>query len=156
MRSFWSEFKAFLTRGNVLDLAVAFILGSAFTGVVKSLANDILMPFVALVTGDTDFTDRFVVLRDGSVAGPYATLAAARDGGAVVMSYGVFLNLVVAFILTALVLFFVIKYARRIMELRKQEEAPPAAPATKVCQYCRSKIDVEATRCAFCTAASCR
>ena len=151
MRTFWSDFKAFLMRGNVLDLAIAFIIGTAFAGVVRSLANDILLPPIALATGDADFTNRFAVLREGDPGGPYATLAAAQEAGAVVISYGVFVNTLVAFVLTALVIFVMVRYARRISELRRQEEVAAPPSEIKACPFCMSKIDASATRCAFCT-----
>ena len=152
MRSFWNDFKAFITRGNVLDLAIAFIIGTAFAGVIRSLTNDILMPPIALITGDADFTNRFAVLRAGTPDGPYPTLAAAQEAGAVVISYGVFVNVLVAFLLTAFVLFLIVRYVRRIGELRRQQEMSAPPETIKSCPFCMSKIDLQATRCAFCTA----
>ena len=151
MRTFWNDFKAFISRGNVLDLAIAFILGTAFAAVIRSFATDILMPPIALVTGDTDFADRFILLSDPADSGPYATLAAAQSAGAVVISYGVFVNALVAFVLTALALFLVIRYVRKLGDLRRHEEMAAPPPAIKSCPFCKSKIDITATRCAFCT-----
>lgn len=146
------EFRNFVLRGNVIDLAVAFILGAAFTTIVRSLANDILMPPIGLLFGDVDFNEFFAVLKQGTPAGPYSTLAAAKEAGAVVISYGVFVTSVITFLLTALALFFVVRALSRAQEVRRKEEATvPAAPTTKECPHCFSKLDLRATRCAYCT-----
>ena len=145
------EFRNFLLRGNVIDLAVAFVLGAAFTTIVRSLANDLLMPPIGLLFGNVDFNEFFLILKQGAPAGPYQTLAAAREAGAVVLSYGLFVSSVITFLVTALGLFFVVRAAIRAQTLRRKEAAAPAAPNTKDCPQCFSKLDLRATRCAYCT-----
>jgi large conductance mechanosensitive channel len=144
------EFRDFVLRGNVIELAVAFILGAAFTVVVRSFADDVLMPPVGLLFGDLDFRDFFVVMKEGATPGPYASLQAAKDAGAVVWAYGLFITAVITFVITAFALFLVIKAAKRVQE--RQKEAPAAAaPTTKKCPFCMSDVNISATRCAFCT-----
>ena len=108
------DFRAFIDRGNLIQLAVAFILGVAFATVVTSLVNDIIMPAVGLATGGVDFANLFAVIKDGDVAGPYATLAAAKEAGAVTINYGVFVNAIITFLIVAIVLFFVVKAYSKI------------------------------------------
>lgn len=143
-------FKDFITRGNVLDLAVAFVLGAAFIVIVKSLVSDILMPPIGLIFGDASLSDRFVTLQDGDVAGPYITLAAAKEAGAVTMNYGVFIDGVIAFLIVAFVLFMIVRYVKKLQDRAKEEEVA-AAPNTKDCPFCHSTVNIEATKCAFCT-----
>jgi large conductance mechanosensitive channel len=141
------EFKAFIMRGNVLDLAVAFIMGGAFGTIVKSLVDDIIMPPIGLALGNVDFSDRFRVLQDGlKVPGPYATLADAQAAGAVTLNYGLFINSIVSFLIIAFAVFLLVRAANRL----KPAEAA-AAPSTKDCPYCRMAIPVGATRCPQCT-----
>jgi large conductance mechanosensitive channel len=142
------EFRDFIMRGNVLELAVAFIIGVAFGAVIKSLVDDVIMPPVGLLIGDVDFADLFVVLESGTPAGPYDTLQAARDAGAVTWRYGLFINTIITFLIVAFALFMVIKGAKR---MEKKKEAAPAAPSTKTCPHCQSAINIKATRCPFCT-----
>jgi large conductance mechanosensitive channel len=125
-------------------------MGASFTVIVKSLVSDILMPPIGLLFGDASLADRFVVLKDGEVAGPYLTLADARAAGAVTMNYGTFIDAVIAFLAVAFVLFVIVRYSRKMTEKNKKE-APPAAPATKKCPHCMSDVNIGATRCAFCT-----
>ena len=141
------EFKAFAMRGNVLDLAVGIIIGAAFGAIVKSLVDDVIMPPIGLVLGNVDFSNLFVVLKEGAkAAGPYATLADARSAGAVTLNIGLFLNTVILFLITAFAIFMVIRASNRM----KPQEAT-AAPSTKDCPYCRMAIPVGATRCPQCT-----
>lgn len=142
------EFKEFAMRGNVVDMAVGIIIGGAFATIVKSLVADVIMPPIGLLLGGVDFTDLFVLLKEGSTAAPYATLAAAQEAGAVVISYGVFINAVISFIIVAFAVFLLI---RSINRLRREEEAPPAAPTTKDCPFCFSSVSLKATRCPHCT-----
>jgi large conductance mechanosensitive channel len=144
----FKEFKAFVLRGNVMDLAVAVIIGAAFNAIVQSLVNDILMPPIGLLVGRVDFSNLFVVLRAGETPGPYATLAAAQDAGAVAISYGVFVNTVIWFVITAFAVFLLI---RGVNQLRRKEAAPAAAPTTKECPHCLSTVPLGATRCPYCT-----
>lgn len=145
-----NEFRDFIAKGNVIDLAVAFILGAAFTVIVKSLVSDILMPPIGLLFGDASLADRFIVLRNGDVDGPYATLAAAQEAGAVTMNYGSFIDAIIAFLIIAFVLFLIVGYVKRAQNMR-QKEVLAAAPTTKDCPFCRSAINIEAEKCAFCT-----
>lgn len=140
------EFKEFAVKGNVIDMAVGIIIGAAFTTVVKSLVDDVIMPPLGYLTGGLDFVQKFVVLRVGSLPGPYPTLAEAKASGATVLAYGSFINAVVAFLMVATVLFFLVRWINR---LRRPDT--PAAPNTKSCPFCKSSIDVGAKRCAYCT-----
>jgi large conductance mechanosensitive channel len=142
------EFKEFVLRGNVVDMAVGIIIGAAFGTIVASLVNDIIMPPIGLLLGGVDFANLFMLLKAGSPAGPYASLADAQAAGAVTINYGVFINAVISFLIVALVMFLLI---RSINRLRREEEAPPAEPTTKECPYCLSTIPIKATLCAFCT-----
>lgn len=140
------EFKKFIMRGNVLDLAVGVIIGGAFGAISKSLVDDVMMPPLGLVLGKVDFTNMFVTLKDGATPGPYATLDVAKAAGAVTVRYGLFLNTLVVFLLTALVIFFIVKMANRL-----QPAEAPAPPATRDCPKCVTAIPKLASRCPACT-----
>lgn len=143
------EFKEFAMRGNVVDMAVGIIIGGAFGTIVKSLVDDVLMPPIGLLLGGIDFSNFFLVLKQGAkAAAPYAALADAKAAGAVTVNYGLFLNAVISFLIVALAVFMLV---RSINALRRKEEAPPAAPTTKQCPYCMSTIAIKATRCPNCT-----
>ncbi|MCJ7748759.1 MAG: large conductance mechanosensitive channel protein MscL [Desulfobacterales bacterium] len=142
------EFKEFAMRGNVIDMAVGIIIGAAFGTIVNSLVQDVIMPPIGLLLGNVDFTNIFAVLKEGKVAGPYASVAAAKSAGAISINFGMFVNTIISFILIAFAVFLLV---RTINKLRRQEEAPPAAPTTKDCIYCFSKIPIKATRCPNCT-----
>ena len=142
------EFKEFAMRGNVVDMAVGIIIGAAFGTIVKSLVADLIMPPIGLLLGNVDFTDLFVVLKQGATAGPYLTLVDAQKAGAVTLNYGVFANTVISFIIVAFSVFLLI---RAINKLKRQEEAPPEEPTTKECPHCLSSIPIKATRCGHCT-----
>ena len=144
----FKEFKEFAMRGNVVDMAVGIIIGGAFGTIVKSLVADVLMPPLGLLLGGVDFSNFFVVLKQGTTAGPYAALAEAQAAGAVTINYGVFLNTVISFIIVAFAIFLLI---RGINRLRREEEAPPAEPTTKDCPFCLSSIPIKASRCPNCT-----
>lgn len=144
----FKEFKEFAMRGNVVDMAVGIIIGGAFGTIVKSLVADVLMPPLGLLLGGVDFSNFFVVLKQGATAGPYAALAEAQAAGAVTINYGVFLNTVISFIIVAFAIFLLI---RGINRLRREEEAPPAEPTTKDCPFCLSSIPIKASRCPNCT-----
>ncbi|GJL50617.1 MAG: large-conductance mechanosensitive channel [Nitrospirales bacterium] len=142
------EFKEFAMRGNVVDMAVGIVIGGAFGKIISSLVSDVIMPPIGLLMGGVDFTDLFVTLKDGATAGPYASLAAANESGAVTMNLGVFVNTVISFIIVALAIFMVI---RGMNKLKREEEAPPAEPTTKDCPQCQMTIPIKATRCGHCT-----
>ncbi|HNW59026.1 MAG TPA: large conductance mechanosensitive channel protein MscL [bacterium] len=144
----FKEFKEFALRGNVVDMAVGIIIGAAFGTIVGSLVTDVLMPPIGLLLGNVDFSNLFVVLKEGATAGPYASLAAAKAAGAVSLNYGVFLNAIINFLIVALAIFFLIRGLNR---LRKKQEAP-AEVTTKECPQCLSTIPLKAKRCAHCTA----
>lgn len=140
------EFKEFAVKGNVVDMAVGIIIGAAFTTVVKSLVDDLIMPPLGAATGGLDFSEKFAVLLEGDPVGPYSTLVAAREAGATVMAWGNFVNAVVAFLLVSIVLFGIVRWVNR---LRRPDTEP--APTTKPCTYCMSNIHKDATRCPECT-----
>ncbi|MVF24298.1 large-conductance mechanosensitive channel protein MscL [Methylocaldum sp. BRCS4] len=140
------EFKEFAMRGNAVDMAVGIVIGAAFGAIVKSLVDDVIMPPIGLLLGDVDFSNLFVVLKDGATTGPYASLAEAKRAGAVTINYGVFFNSVISFLIVAFSIFLLV---RSINKLRR--EAPSAAPATKECPYCLSAVALKATRCPQCT-----
>lgn len=123
------EFREFIARGNVLDLAVGIIIGAAFTAIVNSLVADVITPVIGLVTGGVDFSNIFIVLREGAPAGPYQTLMAAQEAGAVTINVGQFLNAVINFLIVAFVVFLIIKQANRF--LPKPPPPPPAGPTTE-------------------------
>jgi large conductance mechanosensitive channel len=140
------EFREFAVKGNVVDMAVGIMIGAAFTTVVKSMVDDLAMPLLSVPTGGLDFGEKFVVLRHGVGEPPYKSLAEARSAGAVVLSYGRFLNSTVSFLMVAWALFFVVRWTNR---LRRSET--PSAPSTKPCSYCKLVVDIAATRCPHCT-----
>jgi large conductance mechanosensitive channel len=142
------EFKEFAMRGNVVDMAVGIIIGAAFGTIVKSLVSDVIMPPIGLLLGNVDFTNLFAVLREGSAAGPYASLADAQKVGAVTLNYGVFVNTIISFLIVAFAVFLLI---RQINRLKREGETPPPEPTTKDCPYCLSSIPIKATRCPHCT-----
>ena len=140
------EFKEFAMRGNVVDMAVGIIIGAAFGTIVKSLVDDVIMPPIGMLLGGIDFSNFFLVLKEGATAaGPYAALAQAKAAGAVTINYGQFINHVISFLIVAFAVFLLIK---GINSLKRKEEA---APDTKDCPFCKSKIAIAATRCAHCT-----
>ena len=142
----WSDFKAFINRGSIVDLAVGFILGVAFAAIVTSLVNDIFMPAVGLALGGVDFNSLFVVIKHGATnPGPYHTVAEAHTAGAVTINYGTFINTIIVFIIVAFVLFLII---RAYMRMKKPVEA---AVTTKECPFCFTQIPIPAVRCPNCT-----
>jgi large conductance mechanosensitive channel len=145
-KGFIGEFKKFIMRGNVLDMAVGVIIGGAFQAIISSLVNDIIMPVITLLTGGIDFTDWFVALNGES----YASLEAAQEAGAATLNYGVFITAVINFLLMAIVVFLIVKAMNKESEkvTKKKEDAPKT---TKICPFCKSEINIEATRCPHCT-----
>jgi large conductance mechanosensitive channel len=143
------EFKEFIMRGNVMDMAVGIIIGAAFSAIVNSLVKDIITPVIGLIF-KADFTNMFVVLRDGSADPENNTLAAAQAVGAVTLNYGNFLNYVITFLIVAFVIFMLI---RAINRMRRAAEKPKEAAAvtTRECPFCLSAIPIKATRCPHCT-----
>jgi len=144
----FKEFKEFAMKGNVVDMAVGIIIGAAFGTIVKSLVDDIIMPPIGLLLGHVDFSNLFLVIKQGTLAGPFATVAEAHKAGAVTINYGIFINTVISFLIVAFAVFLLI---RGLNKLKREEEAPPEEPTTKECPKCLSTISINATRCAFCT-----
>ncbi len=143
------EFKEFAVKGNVVDMAVGIIIGAAFGTIVTSLVADILMPPIGMFLGNIDFSNLFIVLKEGTkAAGPYVSLAAAKAAGAVTINYGLFINTIITFVIVAFAVFLLV---RGINRLKRQEEAAPAVPTTKECPYCVSAVPIKATRCPHCT-----
>ncbi|MBL8485040.1 MAG: large conductance mechanosensitive channel protein MscL, partial [Rhodocyclaceae bacterium] len=153
--SWFNDFKKFALRGNLLDLAIGFTVGAAFGTIAKSLVNDIIMPPVGLLIGRSDFSDFFLVLKDGpALHGPYLTLAKAQAAGAVTVNYGLFVNNLLAFLLVALAMFVVIRLvvrAEAALESHFDDEPAAEEPPNKKCPFCRSIIPYRATRCPECT-----
>lgn len=142
------EFREFAMKGNVLDMAVGIIIGAAFTTIVNSAVADVIMPPIGLLLGNVDFSNIFIVLKEGKVAGPYETLTAAKAAGAVSLNVGIFINAVINFLIVAFAIFMLIKNINRL----KKEEAPaPAVPTTKECPFCLSVIPIAAVKCGNCT-----
>lgn len=141
MKKFFGEFKEFIARGNVIDMAIGVVVGAAFKSIVDSLVNDIIMPFIGWLIGDLDFTNFALKLSETQAA----------DGTVVVnaIMYGKFINAIISFLIISFCLFLVVKVINRLR--RKKEEAPAPAPTTKKCPYCCSEIAIEATRCPSCT-----
>ena len=142
------EFKEFVMRGNVMDMAVGIVVGAAFGTIVQSLVKDVIMPPIGLLLGNVDFTNFFTVLKQGEAAAPYATLADAQQAGAVTMNWGVFVMTIISFLIIAFCIFLMIKQLNR---LKREDEARPPEPTTKECPHCFSEISIKASRCAFCT-----
>ncbi len=144
----WKEFKEFAVRGNMVDMAVGIIIGAAFGTIVNSLVSDVIMPPIGLLLSKVDFSNLFLLLRQGKTPGPYPSLAAAQGAGAVTLNYGLFINKIISFLITAFSVFLLVRFINR---LRRQKEVPPPQPNTKNCPYCFSNIPIKATRCPNCT-----
>jgi len=136
------EFKQFIMRGNVLDLAIGIIIGGAFGKIITSLVDDIIMPPIGLLLGKVDFANLYLAL-DGKT---YASLVAAKDAGAPTLNYGLFINTIINFLIVAVAIFLLIKQINKL-----QKPAPVEAPNTKDCPYCQTAIPIKATRCPHCT-----
>ncbi|MGE5741238.1 MAG: large-conductance mechanosensitive channel protein MscL [Candidatus Aminicenantes bacterium RBG_16_66_30] len=140
------EFKEFAMRGSVLDMAVGIIIGAAFGAIISSLVADVLMPPIGLLLGRVDFTNLYILLTAGQTPGPYASLAAAQQAGAVTLNYGAFINRIISFLIIAFSIFLLIRGMNR---MKRKAEAP--APTTKDCPFCATAIPVAAVRCPHCT-----
>jgi large conductance mechanosensitive channel len=144
------DFKAFIMRGNVVDMAVGVVIGASFGGIVKSLVDDVLMPPIGLLLGRVDFSNLYLTLRDGAVPGPYAALAEAKKAGAVTLNLGLFANTVINFVIVAMAIYLVVRAVNRLQAMQKAKE-PEAEPTTKECPFCASTISIKALRCPNCT-----
>ena len=142
------EFREFIMRGSLVDMAVGIIIGIAFGTVVKSLVSDIIMPPIGLALGNVDFSNLFAVLKQGIPTGPYATVSEAGAAGAVSINYGIFINNLINFLIVAFAAFMIVK---AVNNMRRKEEEKAEEPATKECPYCFSVIPIKATRCPACT-----
>lgn len=141
------EFRDFIARGNVFDMATGIVIGAAFGTIIRSLVDDVIMPPIGLLLGKVDFTNLFVVLKEGtSKAAPYASLAEARTAGAVTLNYGQFINTIVTFLIVAFAIFLLIKQINRL-----KKPTPVVVPTTRDCPFCLSKVPLKATRCPHCT-----
>ncbi len=139
MKKFLKEFKEFIAKGNVLDLAVGVIIGGAFKGVVDALTTNIIQPLIDCIGG-------------ADVQGQITLIAATETTEAVAITYGAFISSVINFIIMALIVFLIVKFVNKLMSIgKKTEEEVAADPTTKICPYCKSEIDIEATRCPHCT-----
>lgn len=146
------DFKEFMMRGNVVDMAVGIVIGASFGGIVKSLVDDVLMPPIGLLLGRVDFTNLYLTLREGATPGPYAALAEAKKAGAVTLNLGLFANTVINFVIVGLAIFLVVRSVNRLRDMNKAKE-PEAAPTMRDCPFCASSISVKAVRCPHCTSA---
>jgi large conductance mechanosensitive channel len=145
----FKDFKEFVMRGSVVDMAIGIVIGAAFGAIVKSFVDDVLMPPIGLLLGNVDFSNLFITLKEGAkAAGPYASLAAAKTAGAVTLNLGVFINTIISFLIIALAVFLVIKGINR---MEREKEAPAAEPTTRECPFCLSTISLKATLCPHCT-----
>jgi large conductance mechanosensitive channel len=143
----FKEFKEFAMHGSVVDMAVGIVIGAAFGAIIGSFVADVLMPPIGLLLGRVDFANLFLVLKQGTVAGPYGSLAAAKTAGAVTLNIGVFINTIISFLIIAFAVFMVIRWINRL----KAKEVPAAAPTTKECPFCYVAIPLKASRCPHCT-----
>lgn len=158
MKGFISEFKKFIMRGNVIDLAVGVIIGGAFQAIVNSLVNDIVSPVISLATKGINFADKFIVLSTEKILGPdnkeivFQTAEAAKEAGYATLNYGAFITAVINFLIMATVIFLLVKGINKVSEIgKKKEEEAPAEPTTKICPFCKSEISLEAVKCPNCT-----
>jgi large conductance mechanosensitive channel len=145
------DFKAFIMRGNVVDMAVGIIVGVAFGAIVASLVKDVIMPPVGLLLGNLDFSNLMAVIKQGTTPGPYLDLAGAQAAGAVTINYGLFINTIINFLIIAAVVFFFIVRPIAHMQAANKKKVETAAPTTKECPFCATAIPVKATRCPNCT-----
>lgn len=150
MKAFLEEFKKFIMRGNVIDLAVGVIIGGAFQAIVNSLVNDVVSPVISLATKGINFADKFILLTTDEVT--FATAEAAKEAGYATLNYGSFITAVLNFLIMATVIFLLVKGINKVSEIgKKKEEEAPAEPTTKVCPFCKSEISIEAVKCPNCT-----
>ena len=148
--SMLTDFKAFIMKGNVVDMAVGIIIGAAFGAIVTSIVKDVIMPPIGLALGNIDFSNLAIVIKEGSTPSPYPSLSAAQAAGAITINYGLFINTLINFlIIAAVVFFFIIRPLAKVQSLTKG--TTPAEPTIKDCPYCATAIPIRATRCPNCT-----
>lgn len=143
------EFRDFAVKGNVIDMAVGIVIGSAFGTIVKSLVDDLIMPPIGLLLGGVDFSNLFFVLKEGTTPKPYISLAAAQEVGAVTINIGLFINTLISFLIVAFAIFLLLRSINRLK--REQPDPTPAEPTNKECPFCYTEISIKATRCPNCT-----
>lgn len=151
MKKFFGEFKEFISKGNVMDMAVGVVIGAAFQGIIKSLVDDVIMPFISLITGGMDFTSWFVVLGKVPEGVDATNITALKEAGVATFAYGSFISAVIYFLILAFVVFLLVKGIAKVKDLAPKKEKEEAAPTTKKCPYCCTEIDIKATRCPHCT-----
>ena len=156
MKKFFKEFKEFALKGNVIDLAVGVIIGGAFQAIVNACINDLIMPWIGLLTGGVNFADQFAILKlpEGITKAQVTSIEVAKQLGVTTFNYGSFVTAVINFIIMAFVIFLFVRGINRLSaaaEKRKNKNVEAAAPTTKVCPFCKSEISIEATRCPHCT-----
>jgi large conductance mechanosensitive channel len=151
----FKDFRDFIMRGNVLDLAVGIIIGAAFGAIVNSFVKDIIMPPIGVLLGNVDFSNLFIVIKDGAIAPPpYATILEAQAAGAATFNYGLFINTIISFLIIAFAVFMIVRLfnkALKKMTAQKAQVAAAAAPTTKDCPFCATAVPIKATRCPHCT-----
>ncbi len=148
-KGFIAEFKEFITKGNVIDLAVGVIIGGAFKAIVDSLVADVIMPVISLITGGIDFSNLFIQLSGDT---KYETLAAAQEAGVATINYGNFISAVINFLIMAFVIFLLVKSINAVRaKFEKKPEEKEEAPTTKTCPFCCSEIAIDAVKCPHCT-----
>ncbi|ADG70635.1 large conductance mechanosensitive channel protein MscL [Brachyspira murdochii] len=146
------EFKKFIMRGNILDMAIGIVIGASFTKIVNSFVEDILMPPIGLILSGIDFSNIFIVIKKGiSDAGPYTSIEAAKQAGAVVIGFGVFINTIISFFITALAIFMIIKIFNKMREKMVKKEKEDKEAEEKICPYCCSSVNIKAVKCPHCT-----
>lgn len=149
MKKFFSDFKAFIAKGNVIDMAVGVIIGGAFKAIVDSLVADVIMPVISLITGGIDFSNLFIQLSGDT---EYETLAAAQEAGVATINYGNFISAVINFLIMAFVIFLMVKSINAVRaKFEKKPEEKEEAPTTKTCPFCCSEIAIDAVKCPHCT-----
>ena len=152
MKSFFAEFKKFIMRGNVIDLAVGVIIGGAFQAIVNSLVNDIVSPVISLATKGINFADKFILLSQPEDGVVVTTVEQAKELGLATLNYGSFITAVINFLIMATVIFCLVKAINTVAELgKKKEEEVVEEPTTKVCPFCKSEISIDAVKCPHCT-----
>lgn len=144
---YFDEFKEFAVKGNAIDLAIGVIIGAAFKDIVSSLVDNVIMPPISLLTGKVDFSSLFVTLSGGD----YSSIQDAEEAGAIILKYGVLINAIINFIIIAVVLFIIVRWANKLMHRNDSKEKTAKKKTSKVCKYCMSEINKKASRCPNCT-----
>ncbi len=145
------EFREFAIKGNVVDMAVGIIIGGAFGAVVNTLVADLIMPPIGLLLHGVDFTNLFIVLKEGARSAPYTTLSDAKAAGAVTLNYGIVLNSLIGFLIVSFSVYLLVRAVNRLRNLQPAKEAQPAPPAQKECPFCCTLVPMKAVRCPACT-----